>query len=55
MPPKNRSTHRDPIEAIRFRMEQKEMTPKDLVPMIGRINRVYDDLSLFGIDLQFLQ
>jgi HTH-type transcriptional regulator/antitoxin HigA len=35
----------DPIEAIRFRMEQKGMTPKDLVPMIGRINRVYEVLS----------
>ena len=33
------------IEAIRFRMEQKGMTPKDLVPMIGRINRVYEILS----------
>jgi len=35
----------DPVEAIRFRMEQKGMTPKDLVPMIGRINRVYEVLS----------
>src|SRR3990172_4214004 len=35
----------DPDEAIRFRMEQKGMTPKDLVPMIGRINRVYEVLS----------
>lgn len=35
----------DPVEAIRFRMEQKAMTPKDLVPMIGRINRVYEVLS----------
>ena len=35
----------DPIEAIRFRMEQKGMTPKDLVPVIGRINRVYEVLS----------
>jgi HTH-type transcriptional regulator/antitoxin HigA len=35
----------DPIEAIKFRMEQKGMTPKDLVPMIGRINRVYEVLS----------
>jgi hypothetical protein len=26
-------------------MEQKGMTPKDLVPMIGRINRVYEVLS----------
>ena len=35
----------DPVEAIKFRMEQKAMTPKDLVPMIGRINRVYEVLS----------
>jgi HTH-type transcriptional regulator / antitoxin HigA len=35
----------DPVEAIKFRMEQKGMTPKDLVPMIGRINRVYEVLS----------
>lgn len=35
----------DPVEAIKFRMEQKGMTPKDLVPMIGRINRVYEVLA----------
>ena len=35
----------DPVEAIKFRMEQKGMTPKDLVPMIGRINRVYEVLG----------
>jgi len=35
----------DPVEAIKFRMEQKGMTPKDLVPLIGRINRVYEVLS----------
>jgi HTH-type transcriptional regulator/antitoxin HigA len=35
----------DPVEAIRFRMEQKGLTPKDLVPLIGRINRVYEVLS----------
>ena len=35
----------DPIEAIKFRMEQKGMTPKDLVPMIGRINSVYEVLN----------
>jgi HTH-type transcriptional regulator/antitoxin HigA len=35
----------DPVDAIKFRMEQKRMTPKDLVPMIGRINRVYEVLS----------
>ena len=31
----------DPIEAIKFRMEQQGLTPKDLAPMIGRPNRVY--------------
>jgi HTH-type transcriptional regulator/antitoxin HigA len=35
----------DPVEAIKFRMEQKGLTPKDLVPLIGRINRVYEVLS----------
>jgi HTH-type transcriptional regulator/antitoxin HigA len=35
----------DPVEAIKFRMEQKGMTPRDLVPMIGQINRVYEILS----------
>jgi len=31
----------DPIEAIRFRMEQGGLTVKDLVPSIGQPNRVY--------------
>jgi len=35
----------DPIEAIRFEMEQKGLTPKDLEPMIGRSNRVYEILN----------
>ncbi len=35
----------DPIEAIRFRMEQLGLGPKDLVPMIGQPNRVYEVLS----------
>jgi HTH-type transcriptional regulator/antitoxin HigA len=35
----------DPVSAIRFRMEQSGLTPKDLVPMIGRLNRVYEVLS----------
>jgi len=33
------------VEAIKFRMEQSELGPKDLVPMIGQINRVYEVLS----------
>ena len=35
----------DPIEAIKFRMEQGGLTPRDLVPMIGQINRVYEVLN----------
>lgn len=35
----------DPVEAIRFRMEQSGLSPKDLVPMIGQLNRVYEVLS----------
>jgi len=35
----------DPIEAIKFRMEQAGLTPKDLEPMIGRRNRVYEVLN----------
>jgi HTH-type transcriptional regulator/antitoxin HigA len=35
----------DPIEAIKFRMEQSGMTVKDLVPYIGPLNRAYEVLS----------
>ena len=35
----------DPVEAIKFRMEQSALAPKDLVPMIGQINRVYEVLN----------
>ena len=35
----------DPIEAIKFRMEQAGLTVKDLEPMIGRSNRVYEVLN----------
>ena len=35
----------DPVEAIKFTMEQKGLTVKDLVPMIGRSNRVYEILN----------
>ena len=34
----------DPIAAIRFSMEQKGLAAKDLVPMSGQINRVYEIL-----------
>lgn len=35
----------DPVEAIKFRMEQGGLTPKDLEPMIGKRNRIYEALS----------
>jgi HTH-type transcriptional regulator / antitoxin HigA len=35
----------DPIESIRFRMGQAGLTVKDLVPYLGRPNRVYEVLS----------
>ncbi|HEC13936.1 MAG TPA: transcriptional regulator [Acidiferrobacteraceae bacterium] len=35
----------DPVEAIKFRMDQLGFSPKDLVPMIGRLNRVYEVLN----------
>jgi len=35
----------DPVDAIKFRMEQAGLAPKDLVPMIGQINRVYEVLN----------
>lgn len=35
----------DPVEAIKFAMDQRGLTVKDLEPMIGRSNRVYEVLS----------
>ena len=35
----------DPIEAIKFRMEQGGLTIKDLEPFIGKSNRVYEVLG----------
>lgn len=35
----------DPIEAIRFRMEQQGLTRKDLEPIIGARNRVAEVLN----------
>ena len=35
----------DPIEAIKFQMDQKDLSPKDLEPMIGKRNRVYEVLN----------
>ena len=35
----------DPIEAIKFRMEQAGMSASDLRPYIGNLNRVYEVLN----------
>jgi HTH-type transcriptional regulator / antitoxin HigA len=35
----------DPVEAIKFAMEQRGLSPQDLEPMIGRLNRVYEVLN----------
>lgn len=35
----------DPIEAIKFEMEQQGLSVKDLEPMIGRSNRIYEILT----------
>jgi HTH-type transcriptional regulator/antitoxin HigA len=35
----------DPVEAIRYHMDQKGLAPLDLVPYIGSRNRVYEILN----------
>ena len=35
----------DPVEAIKFAMEQRGLSVKDLVPMIGAPNRIYEVLN----------
>ncbi|MCP5162389.1 MAG: transcriptional regulator [Hahellaceae bacterium] len=35
----------DAVEAIKFEMERKGLTVKDLEPMIGKSNRVYEILN----------
>ena len=35
----------DPVEAIKFEMERKGLSVKDLEPMIGKSNRVYEMLN----------
>ncbi len=35
----------DPVEAIKFVMDQRGLSAKDLEPMIGRTNRVYEVLN----------
>ena len=35
----------DPVEALKFEMERKGLRVKDLVPMIGQPNRIYEILN----------
>lgn len=35
----------DPIEAIKYHMDQNDLSPQDLVPFIGGLNRVYEVLA----------
>jgi HTH-type transcriptional regulator / antitoxin HigA len=35
----------DPIEAIKYHMEQSGLSPQDLIPFIGGRNRVYEVLA----------
>lgn len=35
----------DPVEAIKYHMEQKGLGPRDLIPFIGPRNRVYEVLG----------
>ncbi len=35
----------DPVEAIKFRMDQSGLSVKDLEPLIGKSNRVYEVLN----------
>jgi len=36
---------RDPGEAIQFRLDQQGLKPKELQPIIGQFNRVYELLN----------
>ena len=35
----------DPVEAIKYHMEQNDLRPRDLTPFIGSRNRVYEVLN----------
>ena len=35
----------DPVEAIRYHMEQRGLEPRDLIPYIGSRNRVHEALN----------
>ena len=46
----------DAVEAVKFRMEQQGLTAKDLEPLIGRSNRVYEVLNRKrGLTLAMIQ
>lgn len=46
----------DPIEAIKFRMEQSGMSIADMKPYIGNANRVYEVLNRKrGLSLQMIR
>jgi HTH-type transcriptional regulator/antitoxin HigA len=46
----------DPIEAVKFEMERRGLTAKDLVPMIGKPNRVSEVLNRKrGLSLAMIQ
>ena len=44
-PPSTKTRFDDPVEAIKFHMEQKGLTQRDLVPMIGSRSKVSEVLS----------
>ena len=35
----------DPVEAIKYHMEQSGLAPRDLIPFVGSRNRVYEVLN----------
>ncbi len=35
----------DPVEAIKYHMEQNDLQPRDLIPFIGNRNRVHEILN----------
>lgn len=46
----------DPIEAVKFEMERRGLTTKDLAPMIGKPNRVSEVLNRKrGLSLAMIQ
>jgi HTH-type transcriptional regulator/antitoxin HigA len=46
----------DPVEAIKFRMEQQGLTPKDLEPYLGSSGRVSEILNhRRGLSLQMVK